>query len=254
MKQQYWEKIAPSYSDEIFDVLQNDHKGIIRKAIQKLSSPKKTVIDVGTAIGKWLPVLSPAFKKVYAVDISRKNLAIAAKHYASLKNVVYRQVDMSSKKNTTPPCDVAVCINAILTSSLNDRQVFFNSLNASLKINGMLVLVVPSLESWLLTHIISNQFNVEKELIHKKTTSKKALKKWKNILQGNADIDDVPTKHYLEPELELLLNLHGFTIEDIIKVEYEWKTEFNKPPKWLENPKPWDWLVTGRKVKSEIRK
>ena len=160
MKQQYWEKIAPSYSDEIFDVLQNDHKGIIRKTIQKLASPKKTVVDVGTAIGKWLPVLSPAFKKVYAIDISKKNLSIASRHYASLKNVVYRHVDMSSKKNTTPPCDVAVCINAILTSSLNDREVFFRSLNASLKLNGTLVLVVPSLESWLLTHIISNQFNI----------------------------------------------------------------------------------------------
>lgn len=248
MKQQYWEKIAPSYSDEIFDVLQNDHRGIIRKSIQKLADPKKTVVDIGTAVGKWLPVLSPAFKKVYALDISKKNLAIAQKRYALLDNVVYHHVDMSGKKRKIPASDVAVCINAILTSSLEDREIFFRSLAGTLKNNGNLVLVVPSLESWLLTHIISNQFNIEKDLLHRKTNARKGLKKWKNILQGNVDIDDVPTKHYLESELELLLDQHGFSVDEIKKVEYEWKTEFNKPPKWLERPKPWDWLVLAHKV------
>ena len=69
MNRSYWEKIAPSYADEIFDVLHNDKKALIRSVIKKYASKNKTVIDIGCAIGKWLPVLSPAFKKVYAVDI-----------------------------------------------------------------------------------------------------------------------------------------------------------------------------------------
>jgi len=64
MERKYWEKIAPGYNDEIFDVLQNDSKGIIRSAIKKVSSPSKTVIDAGCAVGKWLPVLSPLFQKI----------------------------------------------------------------------------------------------------------------------------------------------------------------------------------------------
>jgi hypothetical protein len=42
MNRTYWEKIAPSYDDEIFDVLHNDKKAIIRSAIKKLASPDKT--------------------------------------------------------------------------------------------------------------------------------------------------------------------------------------------------------------------
>ena len=77
MKRSYWEKIAPSYNDEIFDVLHNDKKALVSSAIQKYSSKRKTVIDIGCAIGKWLPVLSPLFKKVIAVDISsEKHLLI----------------------------------------------------------------------------------------------------------------------------------------------------------------------------------
>src|SRR5258706_13166252 len=147
MKRTYWEKIAPAYDDEIFDVLNNDKKAIIRSAIKKFSSKNKTVIDIGCAIGKWLSVLSPAFKKVVAADISAKNLSIAQKNYSRYKNVEYLRVDMSGSKTKMPRCDFAICINAILTSSLKDRSVFFRSLSFCVKKGGHIVLVVPSLES-----------------------------------------------------------------------------------------------------------
>jgi len=98
MKRAYWEKIAPSYNDEIFDVLHNDTKALIRSVIERYASKKKTVADIGCAIGKWLPVLSPAFKKVVAVDISAKNLEIAQQLYPQYKNVEYLRADMSGKK------------------------------------------------------------------------------------------------------------------------------------------------------------
>ena len=37
MNRTYWEKIAPEYNEEIFDVLKNDSKGIIVSAIKKVS-------------------------------------------------------------------------------------------------------------------------------------------------------------------------------------------------------------------------
>src|SRR4026208_243399 len=105
MKRDYWEKIASSYNDEIFDVLHNDKKALIRSVIKKYASKKKTVIDIGCAIGKWLPILSPAFKKVYAVDISAENLDIAKKLYPEFTNVVYGRIDMSNPKAKMPLCD-----------------------------------------------------------------------------------------------------------------------------------------------------
>src|SRR6187402_1276923 len=98
MNRTYWEKIAPQYSEEIFDVLANDKKKIISKTIKRFASKQKKVVDIGCAIGKWLPVLSPAFKKVYAIDISAENLAIAQKIYPRYKNVEYGRVDMFDPK------------------------------------------------------------------------------------------------------------------------------------------------------------
>ena len=77
MERNYWEKMAPTYGDKIFDVLANDRKALIRAVIMQYAGKNKSVIDIGCAIGKWLPVLAPAFKKVVAVDISAKNLDIA---------------------------------------------------------------------------------------------------------------------------------------------------------------------------------
>lgn len=247
MDRTYWEKIAPDYNEEIFDVLKNDKRGIIAAVIKKCAGKNKSVIDIGCAIGKWLPLLSPVYKKVYAVDISIENLNIAQKLYPEFTNVEYNRVDMSDPKAKIPSCDVGICINAILTDSLEKRNVFFHNLKKCVKRNGRLILVVPSLESSLLTSIIRQRWNPDKDA-HGVIRRKESRIQLKNILQGNAEIDNIPTKHYLKEELELLLKREGFVAEEFQKIEYGWNTEFLKPPKWLGNPRPWDWMVVARKV------
>lgn len=247
MKRTYWEKIAPTYADEIFDVLHNDKKALIRSVIKKYVSKKKSVIDIGCAIGKWLPVLSPAFKKVYAVDISAKNLEIAKQLYPQYKNVEYLRADMSGSKTKVPKCDFGICINAILTASQKDRTIFFQSLSACIKKGGRIIITIPSLESYMLSSIIQQQHKIDKSLFPPEKNAKEGIRKWNNIRQGNADIDEVPHKHYLKEELQLLLANEGFIAEEFHKIEYDWNTEFLKPPKWLKDPKPWDWMVVGRK-------
>jgi 2-polyprenyl-3-methyl-5-hydroxy-6-metoxy-1,4-benzoquinol methylase len=247
MDRTYWEKIAPAYNEEIFDVLKNDSRGVIVSAIKKVASKNKTVIDIGCAIGKWLPVLSPAFKKVYAVDISAENLGIAKKLYPGFTNVEYGRIDMSNKKARMPLCDAGICINAILTDSLKKRNAFFTNLKKCVKKNGHLILVIPSLESSMLTSIIRQTWNPDKDA-NGVITKKKSVVQLRNILQGNAEIDSIPTKHYLKEELQLLLRNEGFMAKDFQKIEYEWDTEFLKPPKWLTEPKPWDWMVVAKKI------
>ena len=247
MDRKYWEKIAPDYHEEIFDVLHNDKKGVIRSSIRKHASKSKTVIDIGCAIGKWLPVLSPVFKKVYAIDISSQNLEIAKKLHPSLKNVEYLRVDMSGKKTRVPKCDFAICINAILTSSMKDRQVFFASLSSCVKKGGSIILVIPSLESYLLATIVGTHWKIDQDVLGEKVSGAAAIQKWNNIRQGNVEIDQVQTKHYLREELQLLLSREGFIAEEFKKIEYNWNTEFVNPPKWLKEPRPWDWMVVARK-------
>jgi ubiquinone/menaquinone biosynthesis C-methylase UbiE len=239
--------MAPKYDAEIFDVLKNDKAGKIIKAIEKISSKKKSVIDMGCAIGKWIPLLSSGFKKVIAADISSVNLAIAKKTFQNIKNVEYLRMDMSAKQINITPCDAAICINAILTDSLKKRINFFKSLALCLKKSGQLVLVVPSLESKQYANIIANRWNIDNANEVKIPSSKKAFELAKNISQGVTDIDHVPTKHYLKEELELLLKLEGFKVKRIEKIIYKWTTEFHAPPEWLKSPYPWDWMCIAEK-------
>jgi 2-polyprenyl-3-methyl-5-hydroxy-6-metoxy-1,4-benzoquinol methylase len=246
MEKSYWEKIAPSYETEIFDVLKNDKNGKIAKAIQSFASKKNSIIDIGCAVGKWIPVIAPIFKNVKAIDISSKNLKIAAAKYSSYKNVQYERIDMSAKKIKNQKYDAAICINAILTESLPKRNLFFKHMTSFLKKEGHLVLVVPSLESKLFSHIIANKWNVDDAKNDVPPTGKRAISQMQFIKNGVTDIDDVPTKHFLKEELELLLQLEGFKVQKIEKIEYDWSTEFHKAPKWLKDPKPWDWMVKAQ--------
>jgi ubiquinone/menaquinone biosynthesis C-methylase UbiE len=247
MEKKYWEQIAPNYELEIFDVLKNDKSKKIVNSIQSVSGTNKTVIDIGCAIGKWIPVLSPIFKTVHAIDISAKNLSIAKKKYNHIGNLSLERVDMSSKVSKKGKYDVAVCINAILTPNLNKRDLFFKHMTGYIKKGGDLVLVVPSLESKLFSHIVAHKWDIDKIKSEKHTNGKLALKEIRNIKDGVANLDEVPTKHFMKEELELLLKLEGFGIERIEKIAYQWNTEFHKPPTWLKEPLPWDWMVIAKK-------
>lgn len=154
---------------------------------------------------------------------------------------------MSGKKTKVPRCDFAICINAILTPHVKDRQLFFQSLSACVKKGGYIVLTIPSLESWMLTSMIQQEYQIDQPLFPPTKNAKEALRKWNNIRKGNVDIDDVPHKHYLKEELQLLLSTAGFVAETFQKIEYNWNTEFIKPPKWLKEPRPWDWMVVAKK-------
>ena len=131
--------------------------------------------------------------------------------------------------------------------NLKKRINFFQSLNICLNNGGDLILVVPSLESKLYTNIIAHRWNVDDDHKEKIESVEKAYAMAKNIKQGVTDIDNVPTKHYLKEELELLLTLEGFVVDRIEKINYTWKTEFNNPPKWLAEPSPWDWMCVAKK-------
>src|SRR5690606_40132385 len=57
-----------------------------------------------------------------------------------------------------------------------------------------------------------------------------------DLAQGVVFIDGVPTKHYLETELEVLFNGIDLSIDTIDRLEYDWSTEFDSPPTWMGEP------------------
>ena len=116
-----------------------------------------------------------------------------------------------------------------------------------IKKGGRVILTIPSLESFLLTNIIQQQWGIDKDLFPAVKNTKDAARQWNNIRQGNVDIDHDPHKHYLKEELQLILSNHDLIVEELHKIEYNWRSEFHHPPKWLKQPYPWDWMVIATK-------
>ena len=216
-----------------FDPITLGHVNIVKRAAPLFD---KVIVAIGNNTSK----------KYYFTFEQRKQWIDEI--FKDYPNVEYQRMDMSAYTLTVTPCDVAVCINAILTDNLKKRINFFQSLNICLNQGGTLILVVPSLESKLYSNIIAHRWNVDDDNKEKIESVEKAYALAKNIKQGVTDIDNVPTKHYLKEELELLLKLDGFTVDRVEKINYTWKTEFNNPPKWLDEPHPWDWMCVAKKL------
>jgi len=253
MKREYWNNLAASYEDEIFSVLANDRKKLILKLIKKYGSPVKKVNDFGCGIGHFLPILSANFSKVNAIDISYKFIAKAKNKYKRLSNIEYITADLAKDGLRLEKTHFALSINILIMPSLAIRLRILDVMAKHILKNGHLLLVVPSLESAMLTDFRLIQWNLRNGISPSsaaRTSFGMPEKSDSQYLhQGIVPIDGVPTKHYLKEELTTILERRKLRITDICKIEYPWTSEFASPPRWMKEPYPWDWLVVAQKTK-----
>ena len=117
--------------------------------------------------------------------------------------------------------------------------------------SGHLLLVVPSVESALLADFRLLQWNIKGGMGYDKAVAESLgdidIAQERSIREGAVEIDGVATKHYLREELEAIFAEDPLDIVSIEKIEYSWKTEFERPPKWMKQPYPWDWAVLLQK-------
>lgn len=243
MDKKYWDDIAPQHKDKIFDVFANDRQRIIQRAIKKYARWGQTSLDLGCAIGKWLPVLSSVSSRVYAVDIAKMYLDVAEQTHRHLSNIQYVHADLSKPGKKIPPADMVLCVNTLLTDNEKTRDGIFKSVTGRVKKGGHLVLVVPALESALFSKIMLREWDRRDKVPVEKFDARSK----ENAYYGIIELDGTPTKHYLKEELIFLLQNAGFEVKETAQVKYTWQTEFNNPPQWMKAPVPWDWLVVGGK-------
>lgn len=246
MNERAWDRVADTFEQEIFNVPANDTKGFIQHWVERLAVPDAVATDLGCGVGRTLPLLAARFSKVYAVDVSSQCLAVAEAACPDYINIAYVHADLSQDKNGYPAADVVLCINTLLNAALEVREPLFERTCRSVKKGGHLLLVVPSLNSALLTAYRHLQWNLREGMDPKKAQLSAALN-GKGLEHGIVHIDGVATKHYLREELEATLADRGFAVETIEKLEYPWNTEFDAPPKWMKAPFPWDWFVVARR-------
>jgi SAM-dependent methyltransferase len=253
MDKKYWNTLAGTYESEVFDVLGHDRRHLIQDQMDEFGSPEKSVSDLGCGIGRFLPMLSERFGRVYAVDISRGCLDRAREACRELDNVVYISKDMSTPAGDVPKVDVTLCVNSLMMPSLAKRLAFIQNVSDQLRVGGRLILVVPSFESSLLADHRLVEWHLRDGL-----EPREALRAAHELVkmpaanrlrQGVLNTGGTATKHYLQEEMVVMLRLHGLHVRRILKLEYPWSTEFESPPSWMQAPFPWDWLVIAEKGK-----
>lgn len=247
MDKAYWNKIGSEYNSEIFDAYHEDRTGKLKRYIQKYADQKKTCLDVGCGTGKAFPYLSPSFGQILGIDISSELLKIAKT--SPYENITLKRVDLS-KPVKLPKSDFAFCCNVAILPDHKKNIGIINNVSKGLKKDGAAIFVIPSVESSLFAgKQIIRQF--EKEGVSYEDIPKDELSYYdggkKGLLFGLIRINGVPTKHYLEPEIQLVFREAGFEVKKVDKLEYNWTTEFASPPKGLKDPYPWDWIVELRK-------
>lgn len=251
MNRTYWNKVADSYEAEIFSVRKHDRTGQILGKLKKYGGKNRKASDVGCGIGHFLPILSDLFLEVLALDISSKCIAKARRACAHRPNISYRTVDLAAPRVRLPKVDFALCVNSVITPSIAHRNRMLDVVCRHLRPGSHLVMVVPSLESEFLTDFRLIEWNLRDGMTpgravrsgfraHRPSNKPRAY-------EGVVQIDQVDTKHYLKEELVVLLENRGLRILEIEKIEYPWTTEFTTPPRWMQAPHPWDWLVVARK-------
>lgn len=243
-EERHWNKIAHSYDEQIFDVFKNDKHKKLPDYFEKYSNRDHIAIDLGCGIGKAFPYLSPAFKKVHAVDISDKCLGIAANDQYS--NIEFQKADLTDPDIKLPTADFGFCCNVLLLPDLEKNLTMIANAYKALKKNAAAIFVVPSLDSMMFYAWRLIEWN-KKEGVRPVDIPDSEFSYFsgskRDLFQGLIKIDGVVTKHYSHPELSVIFRDAGFNVNAIDRIEYDWSTEFSSPPKWLKDPYPWDWLV-----------
>lgn len=246
-----WTDSAENYNEDVLSVYDHDHEGRVRSLIKEHRSPYKLAVDLGCGPGKFLPLLSRHFGRVHACDYSEEMLKVAS-HRIPNESTTSEQCDLRKAPPNCGPADFALCLNTILHPGLEAREKIWRNVSLSISPDGILVLVLPSLESALLSRHRLLEWNLQSGV----PASRAHIESFepgdpggKLIARtGILDAGGTLTKHYLREEIECTLSRFGLRFHRCEKLTYSWKTEFKEPPDWMQAPYPWDWLVVASRT------
>src|SRR5260370_35121012 len=110
-EKKHWNRIAPTYNAEIFDVFESDAKKKLAGYFKKHGNKNHDAIDFGCGNGKAFTYLSPSFKTVLGLDISLKLLdQPKLLHYKTIK---LEQEDLTTQLRD-PKANLIFCCNVAI--------------------------------------------------------------------------------------------------------------------------------------------
>ncbi|HET6993194.1 MAG TPA: class I SAM-dependent methyltransferase [Bacteroidia bacterium] len=248
MDAKHWDNLAATFENEVMSSLHADKNRVLFNALKKYIRKKDHVADYGCGVGGFLPLLSSISGKISACDFSPKCIDVAKIKFAGKKNIHLFVHDLT--KPLKLKCDVAVAANVLISHEPEMLKQMLKTMAATVKKGGYLIVVVPSMESSLFVYqkIMQIRTNAGESVFRaKKYIEGKIKSDVVSLADGVVKVGSVPTKHYVGEEFESLLAEFKMETVERKKLEYDWDTELEYPPKNLKGPFPFDWMFVARK-------
>jgi SAM-dependent methyltransferase len=249
----YWEEVGEAYEETIFDSASEDLSGVIRDRLDQYADRNAIATDFGCGVGHYLPLLARRFRRVHGVDGTESFLVWARERCSGLDNVTVQRANLAAARTRIEvrKARFAVCANVLISDDGALRRGILRCVHRHVVRGGFAMFLLPSLESAL----FANQRLVEwnRRLGYDEGDALSSgipptRSGARDLLQSLIRIGGVPTKHYLREEATVFLEDGGFRVVSVDKVEYDWDTEFDSPPRWMGRPGPWDWLIVAKRV------
>ncbi len=245
MNRAYWDSVAEDYDRAVLSVFDHDPRRLVASRIKSASEEMQgegRAADLGCGVVKFLPLLANAFKEVEACDFSPRSLEQARARCRSVSNVTIRNVDLASERLPFEPVDFVLCVNVLIMPELDERLRAWRAVTNQVARGGMLLLIVPSLES--------AQMEVFRDLavrLDEGQSCAEAIRAGRppaatvdHLQFGVRTLNGQPTKHYLRVELASMLSGHEFDVAEIVELAYPSEAEGVAPGAW-------DWLALARR-------
>lgn len=251
-----WEKIAETYDCNVLSPLIPGVYNPLYEWIRRLEEEyRHTVADVGCGTGRLLPFLGKNFEKVWGIDWSHNMLLIAKARSAIYPNIRLIQMDMRNLAALKTEFDVILSINSILIPDDREIIAILRNIWSSLRINGLLAAIFPSLDAVLHQRDIMISSYVKGENLSRRQATMKAdayfvvKNKLNRVTRMYAD-DGVHLQRFFTPEdITSFLNANAFSILEFRKLLYPWKLTRKYGYGYFPGqPEIWDWFVIARKT------
>ena len=232
----YWDDMAASWDDEIFNSLHNDKRQVIAGEIARSRRGSHSIADFGCGTGIYLPLLSRSFDMVHGFERSAACVKTARGHLKSRPNVAIHSASTASV-NRYGKFDVVLCVNVAVHPAAHARDSVFRALRSLLAPTGRLILVVPSHESATMV------CEAEDAALQRKGTRRRGDWDAASHADGVVTIEGMPYKHYGQKELRETLADRGLTVSRIRRAEYSWLSQGVRPGVAWRGKLPWDWVA-----------
>jgi len=251
MKPAQWDRMHDRFDEAVFDPVASDLHGAFRHALERYGRGARLVADFGCGTGRNLPLLAARFERVVGLDFAPKLLRLAEQRAGHLANVEIARADLRRSAAPARHVELGVCVNAWIMPRFDDRRRMLATMRRSLARHAPLLLVVPSLEAALYANDRLVEWNRRSGLRGAallREGIRPSAAAARDLLGGVIDLDGSRTKHFLREEAHAVLRDARLELVHEARVEYPWDAYFDRPPRWLREPRPWDWLFVARRV------